>query len=223
MKRKYSLILPMMLSIHFWASAAWCTEAEGDLARASFTQHCASSHGDSLQGLTGPSLIKSEWRSDNAQESLANIIRGGRPALGMPAWRQALSGDEIKRIARYIQLRNLENQPSIVYGTDAARLVKGELHDFRVETVLESTHMGVSPFSMASLPNGDLLLAGQSDINLLPRSGTEIHRVEDLPASIVWSIALHPNFSANGWIYLLVTPKVSTGLEQLIRGHLASR
>lgn len=64
--------------------------------------NCASCHGYTLAGGMGPDLTDGYWRYGGTPGAIFQTIYSGRPQ-GMPAWRHALSSDEIWQIVAYIE------------------------------------------------------------------------------------------------------------------------
>src|SRR5690606_24371951 len=67
-----------------------------------YTQHCASCHGDRLQGGSAPSMLDDEWTYGGDDASLARSIHDGYPERGMPAWAGTLSNEEIRGLVIYL-------------------------------------------------------------------------------------------------------------------------
>lgn len=74
------------------------TPAQGSDAPLLFQKHCASCHGPDRLGATGPSLLP-ETLSRLKPEEAATVIRDGRPATQMPAFKDVLSAGEITALA----------------------------------------------------------------------------------------------------------------------------
>jgi len=190
-------------------------------AALTYSRHCASCHGKELEGAVGPSLIKSEWRAVGARKNLIKTIHDGRPALGMPAWGGALSGEEIEGVADEIQRVN-SRVGQLKVETRPPGIVKGQLYDIRVEVLADTDYLKIAPSSMAFLPNGDLLLAGSTDLNLLRKGAGNVSPIPGIGAPRVTSVALHPDYHDNGWIYLSLGSDSKSPSGQLIRGRIRS-
>ncbi|MET0291031.1 MAG: PQQ-dependent sugar dehydrogenase [Steroidobacteraceae bacterium] len=85
----------------------------------------------------------------------------------------------------------------------------GEGQDIRVSVIGRLAW----PYGLAFLPNGDLLVSQRiSELRVMPKGSTELRVVTGGPKSIVptqagvhgyMSIAVHPHFAQNQWIYLV--------------------
>jgi len=82
--------------------------------------NCANCHGFDGSGLMGPPLTGASWRDGGDDVDLFNTIYGGRPE-GMPAWRDALSEDDIWKVIAYI--RTLAKPGGPAHGTPALAAV----------------------------------------------------------------------------------------------------
>lgn len=67
-----------------------------------YAEHCAACHGQDRLGGTGPALIPESLRRLRGPK-LEAVIRDGRAATQMPAFRDVLSGDEIAALAKHIR------------------------------------------------------------------------------------------------------------------------
>ncbi len=71
------------------------------LARGNYVQHCASCHGESRYGISGPALIPEGLSRLKKPEAIATIL-DGRRATQMPGFSQSLSQEQIKDLVEYI-------------------------------------------------------------------------------------------------------------------------
>lgn len=89
---------------------------------------CATCHGQNGQGLVGPDLTNDYWKYGCDLESIANSIREGFPARGMPAWgtTNRLEDEQLHQLASYIiSLRG--SAPSGAKPPDMSRSVQCEI------------------------------------------------------------------------------------------------
>ncbi|HLY40068.1 MAG TPA: c-type cytochrome [Terracidiphilus sp.] len=87
------------------AASAGGASGQAQAGRALFHQNCAFCHGrDAMGGETGPDLTQSELvKSDKTGEKIAEVIRDGRPAKKMPAFK--FSPQEVASIEAFIHAR----------------------------------------------------------------------------------------------------------------------
>ncbi len=215
-----------------------------------YTDNCAVCHGENLEGSTlAPPLAGHPLAHGDAMPELIASIRDGYPAKGMPAWDQVLSQEEIKSIALYVAERrdgqrfmDMENDRELLVPN---QIIETEAHAYRLEVVAEG--LSPLPFSIAPLPNGDLLLTEKtgglvlvrpdgerSVIRGTPRghdSGLELATLALAVGSLL-DVALHPDFANNGWVYLHFTERcedcntvsrstpLPVSMNKLIRGRI---
>jgi cytochrome c oxidase cbb3-type subunit 3 len=63
---------------------------------------CASCHGVGLEGNTGPNLADRIWLHGSNPTQIANVIREGVPAKGMPAWGPVLGNRRVFEATAFI-------------------------------------------------------------------------------------------------------------------------
>ena len=106
-------------------------------------------------------------------------------------------------------------------------VVNSALHGFRVVTVVDGL---VNPWSMAWLPNGDLLVTERPgrlrivrDGKLLPDPVPGVPPVRAVGQGGLQDVVVHPDFAANGLVYLsFAKPNAdgSQGTTAIVRGRL---
>ncbi len=104
---------------------------------------------------------------------------------------------------------------------------KSQHHDFRVVTVVEGFE---NPWSMAFLPNGDMLVTERSgrlrivrDGALLPAPVAGVPEVRARGQGGLLDVVLHPNFATNRLVYISFSKPNSDGSEgttAVVRGRL---
>jgi glucose/arabinose dehydrogenase len=189
---------------------------------------CANCHGSKLEGALGPSLVDEDWKSGGDDESIARSIREGRLAAGMPAFSGALSAQDIRALVIYIREKGAEKRSASTASAKptADRVVLSERHAFKFEPVVEGLDR---PWSVAFLPDGRMLVTEK------PGRLRVVDKGRLLPEPIggtpkVWSkgqgglldVAVHPDYSRNGWLYLSYSDPGEKGsaMTAIIRGRL---
>lgn len=175
-----------------------------------YRMHCAGCHGASFEGGQGGSLVDGVWKHGGSDEEITSSITKGKPELGMTPWEGVLSAEQIRGLV--IFLREKEKQV-LAKGMDfpvpsADKVVKTELHDYRIETVV--AEVLANPWAIAFLPDGRKLVtekAGQLRLisaagELDPRPIEGLPEVMDHGQGGMLEVALHPDFANNGWVYL---------------------
>jgi aldose sugar dehydrogenase len=197
-----------------------------------YSQNCASCHGPKLQGGSAPSMLDDTWAYGGDDASLAKSIRDGIPDKGMPPWKAALNEAEIRAMVVFIR----EQRVSYTRGRHslpapaAETVLQSQEHSFRIETVATDLD---SPWSMAFLPDGRMLVAEKSGAlrvvekdQLLPDPVAGTPKVHSSGQAGLMEIALHPKYAENGWIYLAYSdPQRNTAgrtisLTTIVRGKI---
>lgn len=192
---------------------------------------CASCHGAELQGGLGSSLLEEDaYKVVGKTMSFAEYVAQGNVEMGMPPFASALSSGQMRSLEIYIdemRQRLLEDRSAgITKHGDGTYTAGG--HTFVLDTVVDSLE---TPWSLAFLPNGDYLITEKKGELLLVSDDTRI-RIKGIPE--VWvrgqggllEVALHPDYDANGWVYLSFSASSGelegkvVGMTKVVRGRI---
>lgn len=182
--------------------------AAGRDAPALYAELCARCHGPNLEGGKGGGLVDRAWRHGKDEPSLVRSILEGTPAEGMPAFASSVSAEEAGALAVFVrEAGGRKSQP--VPASDQPfpeGVIATELHGFRVETVAEGIEV---PWSMTFLPGDRILVTERGGrLRLVERGRLRPALVGGLPPVAtgdeagLLSVVAHPDFAANGWVYL---------------------
>lgn len=190
---------------------------------------CATCHGATLTGGSGPNLLDDRWSHGGDEASLLRSLRDGWPATGMPAFRDTFTPTELNALVVFLKHQGAEYAAGRIVAPPPPppETVESELQTFRVETWVDGLEI---PWGMAFLPDGRMLVterAGRLRIvengKLLaaPIQGTPaVHYVQD---GGLLDVIVHPDYAKNGWVYLAYaedgkTP--DTSMTVVIRGRI---
>jgi aldose sugar dehydrogenase len=206
-----------------WVSAQ---EANPD-GKAIYAEHCAKCHGQNLKGGEAPSLVDAVWLYGTGKSQRIRNIRFGILQQGMPAFTEALSGKEIDAVADYIgEMEDVEgNQrpplPDSLITYD---------YEIRVDPFAEGLEI---PWAIDFLDDrtaliterpGRLRIVKDGQLQEAPVSGTP--DVLSQGQGGLMDVAVDPNFSENGWIYLSYSHVLPgeerrlPAMTRLVRGKL---
>jgi glucose/arabinose dehydrogenase len=196
--------------------------------------NCLRCHGQRGEGggAGTSSLLDDEFLSGGADRDLFKSIKEGHPEDGMEPFGQTLSDEQVWGLVVYIRelrerdRRRREGDPRPVAGVYQSRHER-----FSVETVVER---GLDvPWSVDFLPDGRMLIAdrpGQLRIHSSGRAGGELGpafrgtpAVRNNGQGGLMDVAVHPDFTSNGWIYLSFAHRAgsgSGGMTKVVRGRL---
>lgn len=199
-----------------------------------FQMLCAGCHGENMEGSLAPSLLDEEWLHGGDDASLARSIRLGFPNRGMPPWESTLSESEIRALViliHEIRAKHRQSHSEFPKGMDsftAASL----LHSFHLNTWVTGLEQ---PWSLAFIDGDSALVTekrGQLHLveagKLEPISLSGLREVDTKGQGGLFSVALHPNYRTNGWVYLSYADLRTTGttavsMTRIVRGRIRGR
>lgn len=189
---------------------------EAQRGLAVYAQSCATCHGPRGRGAQGPSITGPMFRHGSSDEELERSIREGYPAQGMPSFKDALTGANVKEIIAFIRSQadtvapgELGPLPAIVpVDPWPTGVVHTAVQDFRVEKVAQIPQ----PYGLAPLPDGRILVTqATGELRIVDRAGIVSDPIIGTPKGLptqdamrrtMLDVALHPDFATNGWVYL---------------------
>ena len=186
----WSVILCLDLSM---SAAADPTPAEN------YANYCAGCHGEHLQ-----TFFDREWKHGKRPADLANIIKNGYDADGMPAYDTTFTTAEISALAAFI-LESLEQTDrQFKVSAPPPTVLESAGMQLRIEKVWEGLDV---PWGMAWLPNGDLLITERTGKLLRRNKDGKVSVISGLPdirdrgQGGLLDLVLHPQYPQNGWLY----------------------
>jgi aldose sugar dehydrogenase len=175
-----------------------------------YSQHCANCHGANFEGGQGGSLVDGEWKHGGSSEEIFLSIKKGKPELGMTPWEGILSDEQIRGLVIFLQEKGKQAADrDTAYPVPSPETVtQTELHDYRIETVVAEGL--TAPWAIAFLPDGRKLVTEKpgrlrvvnANGELDPNPVTGLPEVIDHGQGGLLEVAIHPDFSNNGWVYL---------------------
>jgi glucose/arabinose dehydrogenase len=164
--------------------------------------------------------------TDNA--AIARAIRDGFPDTGMPAFGETLDTAEIYALAVFVQERVANFTPPLAnLAIDPREVRTSELHDYRIETVVDA---GLQvPWSFVFLPDDRILLTERiGRLRVIERGRLVEQPVGGVPEVVqrgeggLMAVAIHPDFANNNWVYLAYSDQGpdDTAMTRIVRGRL---
>jgi glucose/arabinose dehydrogenase len=200
---------------------------EGAVAKR-YGELCASCHGPALEGGRAPSLLDDTWTFGGDDASLAQSIREGRPGTLMMPFKTVLTDPEIYALVVFIREQaGKARTDGVKFASPAVdKVVESERHAFKLETVVEGLD---TPWGLAFLPDGRLLVSERPGRLRVITPGRPLGEpIGGIPA--VWAqqdgglmdVALHPDYTKNGWIYLAYSDPGTAGasMTSIVRGRV---
>ncbi|MBX2819794.1 MAG: PQQ-dependent sugar dehydrogenase [Rhodothermaceae bacterium] len=219
------LISPYLVMFAVVCSVSITACAQEDPYYGLYVKECATCHGDGFQGTgQGPALAQPLPIEQGSLDQIIMAIKNGAVEKGMPAFGQALSPLEIKRLAILIS----EVRMTGVKGNDYYNVqqtfsipsdpIQTEKHAFRIESV--ATGIDPLPYSIAPLPDGRILVTEKMrGLRIVNTDGSLSPLIDGTPQTYDHSyqmpgvflkygngwmldVTLHPDYEENGWIYM---------------------
>jgi glucose/arabinose dehydrogenase len=191
-------------------------------------QYCTSCHGQGMTGGRAPSLLSSEWIRSHDAHDIEHVIQSGIPKNGMPSFSKTLSAEQISSLANFIasiqRFASIQAQKAVA--SLDHKVFDSELEKFSVEVLASNLDV---PWSFAFLPDGRILVTERPGNLRLIDHGKVSDPIVGTPT--VWarqdggllSMALHPDYAHNGWIYLSFAEQGSepaTSMTRIVRGRI---
>jgi len=194
-----------------------------------YTEYCVGCHGADLRGGNAQSMVDGVWTGDGSDEFIAAAIRDGQKELGMPAYGESLSEEQIRALVIFI--REKEKQALAAPPPEPERVtgvfdVAGE--QYRLEEVAEGFEI---PWAVDFLPDGRFLVTERpGGLRVVEADGTVHPRVDGAPEVLakgqggMLDVALHPDYEKTGWIYLAFSDPAKNNpnesMTKIVRGRL---
>ncbi len=196
-----------------------------------YQQNCASCHGAKLEGGSGSALMGPEWKHGGDADSLFKVIRDGVKDTPMIGW-NSLGESTLRALAIYIReeaYAAAHAKPSTRKSAEDKAPVVTKEHTYRVETVVTGLE---NPWSLAWLPDGRRLVTERPGrLRILDAKNKLSEPIRGTPEVFargqggLLDVAVHPDYSRNGWIYLAYSdPRRLDGedvsLTAIVRGKI---
>ena len=240
MKRRYKIVIGLLVCVLVGgAFAAWyvMTSDSREPSFVAFGAHCAGCHGQTLAGTDqGTPLVDAPLKGGDTLEQMMAVIAKGVPGTTMKAYEETLSPREIKLLALYISERRQKfptTPESYQKEPKERRAVQSKHHKFQLELV---TSLESRPYSIAPLPNGEILIAEKiRGLSLVDRQGKQSPLIANTPKvwdtllsfqgiwlnlGTVLDVELHPDYAENGWVYLSHTDHCFWGCGWVVPGTM---
>ncbi|MEL6190943.1 MAG: PQQ-dependent sugar dehydrogenase [Bacteroidota bacterium] len=205
-----------------------CSYFYNDPFELTYTNHCTACHGKELEGgPQGPALIGKALTNGESVDELIQSINKGYPEKGMPAFKEALSERAIRKLAIFIAEKregtSMANY-NVAKGEEGeslkipTQLVPTKRTSFRLQEV--AAGLEPWPFSIEPMPGRNILLTEKrKGLRIISPEGKLSNYIKGTPKTyegvyeesttklihgLGWmhDVALHPDYSENGWIYL---------------------
>lgn len=191
-----------------------------------YGDHCSQCHGADLEGGKASALNDGQWKISGDDKAIAEAITNPKWHKKLPKGKNALTAEDVRALVVYIHERtyqaHLPELEASVAPQDGVYSTGG--HKFTLDKVAEAPG---ELWSMAFLPNGDMLATQRSGTLWRFSEGERVAEIAGIPT--VWNhgqgglleVRLHPDYSRNQWIYLTFSEASEQGgMTKVVRGKI---
>ncbi len=194
--------LKPILTLVFLLAFVLNTNAQPDGA-ALYQQNCAQCHGADLNGGNATSLVDKIWQFGAENGYVMRNIKFGIPHLGMPSYEKTLSDDEINSIVRYI--RDAENKAGAEKPAIPETL---ETMDYNLNVEIFADKLEI-PWAIDFIDASTALITERPGrLRIVSKGILQKEPIKNIPEVLhegqggLMDVAVDPDYSENGWIYL---------------------
>lgn len=207
----------------------------GGKIKETYQKFCASCHGENLTGGLGSNLVDDTWLHGSSDLDIKNTILNGNLDAGMPAWKSALSDEQIRAMVVFIREEKHIAQERALSKSLQPKNGIYTTEDYTFSLKLEAEFEDLV-WSMSFLPNGDWVATEQ--IGRLWYKNNQKENIEKIQIKNMpkpwffkqagfFDVVPDPDYQKNGWLYLSyaedkgVKEKGKTaGMTSIVRGKV---
>jgi aldose sugar dehydrogenase len=197
-------------------------------AEALYQQYCAQCHGKDMDGGNASSLIDNVWLYGAENSYITRNIKHGIPHLGMPSYENSLSDGEIKALVAF--MRDVEKEG----GAERPPVPETvETMDYFMVSETFADNLEI-PWAIDFIDTNTALITERPGRLRVVRNGKlEQEPVKNIPEVLhegqggLLDVAVDPEYSVNGWIYLAYSHSLSNyegerppAMTRIVRGKI---
>jgi glucose/arabinose dehydrogenase len=219
---KKAIIILLFFGVGIFAAFTLAKDRTTASPEENYQKYCAGCHGERLE-----SFVNRKWLYGNSWREVRSSIKKGIVEDGMPAYDTTFTDKELDELTSYI-LRGLENFTADDFEERrdwTEGVIESKEQSFRVEEVITGLR---SPWGLAFLPNGDMLVTDKFGTLYRHNQKDGLQEITGVPEVVsrgqggLMDVELHPDFEKNNWIYLTFSKKGSgnTATTAVMRAKL---
>jgi glucose/arabinose dehydrogenase len=206
-----------------------CVAQEAPDGAALYKQYCAQCHGATMQGGNAQSMVDGVWQFGEGAGYMFRNTKHGITHLGMPAFEATLTDDQIKAIVDFV--RNAERESGAVKPPPPDRI---QTLDYEIDVTVVAEGLEI-PWAIAFPDSSTALITERpgrvrvlrdGKLDPAPVSGTP--QVLHEGQGGLMDVAIDPQFSENGWVYLAYSHALSNSqqgqgaaaMTRIVRGRI---
>ena len=198
-----------------------------------YKANCTGCHGAQLQGASASALIKLVMKHGSDRNSLLKTIRDGIPNTEMIKWDSTISDKDIEAVTDFI-LQVREN-PQTVKVEDKPLQVETKLYKLRIERIISSGFTS-NPWGLEFVDSNHALITQKTgELYWMVNGKLDTQKIKGTPKVYgfdflyggLMDLALDPEYSKNGWVYLAFSSNpqntvdtTAPGMTKIVRGKL---
>ena len=193
---KVVIALLFIISLSFNA----CSQPDG---AALYQQYCSTCHGVDLKGGNGGSLVDGIWQFGAADSYKFRNVKFGIPHLGMPSYDGILKDDDIRTVMKYVS--DSEKDAGAVKPAIVKEL---ETLDYKLNVEVFAEGLEI-PWAIDFLDATTALITEKPGrLRVVTKGKLQPEPVKNTPKVLnegqggLLDVAVDPDYSQNGWIYL---------------------
>jgi len=168
-----------------------------------YQQYCATCHGADLKGGNSGSLVDGIWQFGAADSYKFRNVKFGITHLGMPSYDGVLNDDEIKAVLQYV--KDSEKNAGAV---KPAIVKESETLDYKLNVEVFAEGLEI-PWAIDFLDATTALITEKPGrLRVVTKGKLQAEPVKNIPKVLnegqggLMDVAVDPDYSENGWIYL---------------------
>jgi glucose/arabinose dehydrogenase len=194
-----------------------------------YNEYCSNCHGPNFQGGNAQSLVDGVWQFGGERNYMFRNIKFGIQHLGMPAYEESLSDDQIQSLVTFLMEK--EKEAGATRPPTPEKIVTQD-YNVKVEVFADSLEI---PWSIDFINESTALITERpgrlrmvKDGQLMPGELQGIPEVLHAGQGGLMDVAIDPNFDENGYIYLSYSHELTNESEgdrtpamtRVVRGQL---
>lgn len=190
-------------------------QAQENEGKQLYKQHCAQCHGAGLDGGNAQSLIDGVWQYGEGRNYKRRNIKFGIPHVGMPAYDETLSDEEIDQVLTYIE--NFEAEKS----QDRQEIPLDLLtQDYQMEMEVVTDDLEI-PWAIDFISDNKILVTERPGrLRIIENDQLMKEPVKNTPEVLhsgqggLLDVKVDPQYEKNGWIYLAYSHELKEENEE---------
>lgn len=196
-----------------------------------YVTNCAGCHGANLEGTQYTSLRKTDWQYGGDREAMYRTVMYGITETEMPPWSRVMTPEQVYSVVDFI----IERQTEPPVTKTIPESLQSSDYSIRVETLAEGDEFQSEPWGIEFVDEHRALITEQRgglrwlvDGKLDPKPITGIPVPVQYGESGMTDVALDPDYSSNGWVYISYvhalgdpTSKATPAMTRVIRGRVS--